>query len=103
MDRSKFKRVLADHKPQTGGRAMKREVFAAALSAILPGAGQLYNHHWVKGVVFLAAVLVISAFMRRGMLLAGTMSGVGWLLLLVLFGIVIWSVADAYRAAKTAS
>ncbi len=79
---------------------MKPEIIAAALSAVLPGAGQLYNHHWVKGVVFVAVVMTISAFMRRGMLLAGSMSGVAWLLLLALFGIVIASVADAYRSAK---
>jgi TM2 domain-containing membrane protein YozV len=82
------------------GRAMKPEIIAAALSAVLPGVGQLYNHHWVKGVGFLAVVMIISAFMRRGMLLAGSMSGIAWLLLLLLFGLVIVSVADAYRSAK---
>ncbi len=82
---------------------MRQEILAAALSAILPGVGQLYNHHWVKGVGFLAAAMIISAMMRRGMLLAGSMSGMAWVLLIVLFGVAIWSVADAYRSAKPAS
>jgi TM2 domain-containing membrane protein YozV len=82
---------------------MKRELLAASLSALLPGAGQLFNRHWLKGVGFLAAVMIVSAVMRRGEHLAGTMSGIGWLLLLILFGVVVWSVADAYRSAKTTS
>jgi TM2 domain-containing membrane protein YozV len=82
---------------------MKRELLAASLSALLPGAGQLYNHHWVKGVGFLATIMIVSGVMRRGELLAGTMSLMGWLMLIVLFGVVVWSVADAYQSAKTAS
>lgn len=81
---------------------MKPSIIAAALSAILPGTGQLYNHHWAKGIGFLTAVMIISAVMRRGMLLEGSMSAVAWLLLLSIFGIVIVSVTDAYRSAKQA-
>jgi hypothetical protein len=78
---------------------MKKNILAAALSAILPGAGQLYNHQWLKGVLFLAAVLVISASMRRRMILAEP-SLVAMLVVITLFAIAVWSVVDAYRSAK---
>ena len=77
---------------------MKPEITAAALSAVLPGVGQLYNHHWVKGVGFLAVVMIISGFMRGRMHVEGSISAIGWVLLLALFGTIIVSVVDAYRS-----
>ncbi len=76
---------------------MKKNVLAAAFSAVLPGAGQLYTHHWAKGAGFLIAVMVISAFIRRRMLLAAP-SMTAMLAVVVLFGLAIWSVVDAYRS-----
>jgi len=81
---------------------MKKNILAAALSAILPGAGQLYNQQWLKGIGFLAAVMVLSAVMRRRLILAEP-SLMAMLVVFVLFGLAIWSVVDAYRCAKAAS
>jgi hypothetical protein len=78
---------------------MKKNILAAALSAILPGAGQFYNHQWLKGMAFLATVLVISASIRRRMMLAEP-SLIAMLIVIVLFAISIWSVVDAYRSTK---
>ncbi len=78
---------------------MKKNILAAALSAILPGAGQFYNHQWLKGIGFLTAVLVISASMRRRMILAEP-SLIAMLVVIVLFTIAIWSVVDAYRSTR---
>jgi hypothetical protein len=78
---------------------MKKNILAAALSAILPGAGQFYNHQWLKGMGFLAAVLVISASMRRRMILAEP-SLIAMLVVIALFTISIWSVVDAYRSTR---
>ncbi|MCI0528680.1 MAG: hypothetical protein L0Y56_14680 [Nitrospira sp.] len=78
---------------------MKKNILAAALSAILPGAGQLYNHQWLKGIGFLTAVLVISASMRRRMILAEP-SLIAMLVVITLFAIAIWSVVDAYRSTR---
>jgi hypothetical protein len=81
---------------------MKHNTTAAVLSGILPGAGQLYNRQWFKGVGFLVPVLILSAFVRRGMLLpersTNTMMG-----LFVIFGLAVWSVVDAYRSGKSTS
>ena len=76
---------------------MKKNVLAAAFSAVLPGAGQLYTHHWAKGAGFLASVMVISAVMRRRMLLTEP-SMMAMLAVVLLFGLAVWSVVDAYRS-----
>ena len=79
---------------------MKRSnVIAAALSAIMPGVGQFYTHHWVKGAGFLIAVMAISAVVRRRMVLTQP-SMAALLAVMVLFGLAIWSVIDAYRSDK---
>ena len=78
---------------------MEKNILAAALSAILPGAGQFYNHQWLKGIGFLTAVLVISASMRRRMILAEP-SLIAMLVVIALFAIAIWSVVDAYRSTR---
>ena len=78
---------------------MKRKILAAALSAILPGAGQLYNRKWLKGAGFLIAVMIISGVIRRRLLFEGP-SQMTLLVTVLIFGIVLWSVADAYRDAQ---
>jgi len=83
---------------------MKRPVLAALLSGVLPGAGQMYNRHWVKGIGFMIPVMGVSGLLRRRLMLTGG-SLVGlvahdaetWLAQLVLLGVAIWSVLDAYR------
>ena len=81
---------------------MKREIIAAALSAILPGTGQLYNHHWLKGAGFLAAALILSGAIRRRVLFEGP-AEISLLVTAFLFGIALWSVADAYLGVKQAA
>jgi len=85
---------------------MKRPMLAAVLSGILPGAGQIYNRSWGKGIGFLASVLLVSGLLRRKVLLAGgSVMGLlpndleTWLAQLLLMGVAIWSVMDAYRTA----
>lgn len=81
---------------------MKGQFIAAGLSAILPGVGQLYNHQWLKGGLFLAAIMVVSGVIRRRAIFEGGV-GIGLIVAVVLFGIAIWSVADAYRGAQSES
>jgi hypothetical protein len=61
--------------------------------------GQLYTHHWAKGAGFLIAVMTISAVVRRRMILEQP-SMAAMLAVTLLFGLVIWSVVDAYRSEK---
>jgi len=83
-------------------RSMKRNVVAAVLSGILPGAGQFYNRQWLKGIGFLVPVLVLSAFVRPEMLLPDP-SPTALLVLVVILVLAIWSVMDAYRSDKPTS
>ncbi len=78
---------------------MKRNILAAVLSAILPGAGQLYNRQWLKGAAFLIAMVVLSAFIQPETLLFEP-SAMALLPLVALLGLAIWSVVDAYRSDK---
>ena len=75
---------------------------AASCSLLLPGAGQLYNRQWLKGAGFLIVVLVLSAYVRRKMLLSEP-SVTALLVAVLLLGLAIWSVVDAYRSDKSAS
>ena len=78
---------------------MKKPIVAAALSALIPGLGQLYNLHWAKGIGFLAAALIWSGFVRNRMVFENpSVLAVGAAFLL--FGMVFWSVVDAYRSAE---
>ena len=81
---------------------MKQNVLAAACSAVLPGAGQLYNHQWLKGAGFLVAVLLLSGFMRHNMH-TGESSIPIMLMVIQMFGLLAWSVADAYRFSRSES
>ena len=85
---------------------MKGPMLAAVLSGILPGAGQIYNRSWAKGIGFLIPVLLVSAVLRRNVLLSGgSILGLlprdleTWSAQLLLLVTAIWSVMDAYRAA----
>ena len=81
---------------------MNRGIMAAAMSAVLPGAGQLYNHHWIKGGIFLIAVMVISGAIRRRMLFEGSAT-TAVVVAVILLGVALWAVADAYLGAKQTS
>ena len=81
---------------------MKRNIVAAILSGIVPGVGQFYNRQWLKGIAFLAPILILSALIRSEMLLSETPF---WALLglLVILILGIWSIVDAYRTEKPTS
>ena len=81
---------------------MKRNIIAAVLSGILPGAGQFYNRQWLKGIGFLVPVLALSAFVRRRMSLSEP-SVMILLVLIVILVLAVWSVVDAYRSDKLTS
>lgn len=80
---------------------MKQPWIAAILSAILPGAGQMINHQWMKGALFLTVALIVSGMLRRRTILLSDFSdgSIGHALLLaVLFALAVWSAADAFRS-----
>lgn len=85
---------------------MRRPAVAALLSALIPGLGQFYNRHWLKGGGFLVGSGVLGGVATELIsvddLMAGDTSGIGRALglLVVLLSFLIWSVADAYRSAK---
>jgi hypothetical protein len=83
---------------------MKKQKIAAFLSALLPGAGQIYNRHWLKGGFFLAGSLILGAELRRTLPMSAFVAGKplshsGFYILLVVALLVLsaWSVTDAYR------
>ena len=71
---------------------MIERILTAMLSTLLPGAGQLIQHRWMKGAIFLAAAMVLSGVVRRE-----TLGGAGALSLrAILIALALWSAADAY-------
>ena len=80
---------------------MKPKVMAAILSAIVPGVGQFYNRHWIKGGAFLAAVFGLSSAIHPDELLEGRGVAVTMVILLLLTAVAIWSVVDAYQCARS--
>jgi hypothetical protein len=86
---------------------MKKYGIAVLLSALLPGAGQLYNRSWIKGALFLLVTFVLTAELGRHIpvsaILAGEpqiVSGTNFLLLLLTLAVAFWSMIDAYRYGK---
>lgn len=80
---------------------MKQPWIAAILSAILPGAGQMLKHDWMKGTVFLTVALIASGMLRRRSVLWSDFtdgSNRHFLLLAVLLVLAVWSAADAFRS-----
>ena len=88
---------------------MRSPRLAAILSAIFPGLGQFYNRQWFKGVGFFIGSGVLSGMATDGFsveeLMAGDTSHIGKILvfLAILLGLLVWSMVDAYRSAKTIS
>jgi hypothetical protein len=83
---------------------MRKRVVSAILSALLPGAGQFYSHHWIKGGFFLAAALLFSGMVRRVSMGASASLGQSIFLgnslfiHLILLGLAVWSAVDGFRA-----
>jgi predicted transporter len=74
---------------------------AALVSAVLPGAGQFLNQHWLRGLAFLTGALIASGMLRRRSLLSAPFSDgsiVHFVLLAVLFLLAGWSAVDAFRS-----
>jgi hypothetical protein len=86
---------------------MRNPRVAAILSAVFPGLGQFYNRHWFKGIgFFISSGMVFERVSERlsvEALMAGDLSGVEKILgpSLILLGLFVWSMVDAYRSAKT--
>ena len=88
---------------------MRSPRLAAVLSAVFPGLGQFYNRQWFKGFGFLIVSVVLTQKMAEEFSIeiflegdrSGTAKGLG--MLLTLMGLLIWSMVDAYRSAKTSS
>ncbi|TAK05810.1 MAG: hypothetical protein EPO39_10455 [Candidatus Manganitrophaceae bacterium] len=71
---------------------MIERILTAILSTLLPGAGQLMQHRWMKGVAFLGAAMVLSGVVRRETLgQAAVLS-----LRAVLIALALWSATDAF-------
>ena len=76
----------------------------AILSILLPGAGQIYSHQWIKGAFFLLAAMFFSGMVRR-VSMAGPSSaglpllGSGPFIHLVLLVLALWSGVDVFRGA----
>lgn len=72
-------------------------LLTAILSTILPGAGQLLQHRWLKGILFLAMAMVLSGVVRREAI-EGDRS---FALQVILVAMAVWSAVDAYMLAPT--
>lgn len=86
---------------------MKKYGMAAFLSALIPGAGQIYNRQWIKRTLFLVVSMWLGAELRRNLPMSAFTAGkpiahAGFFTFLVigLLGLSAWSVLDAYRSGK---
>lgn len=71
---------------------MIERFLTAILSTVLPGAGQLLQHRWMKGAAFLAAAMILSGVVRRE-----TLGHAGMLSMrAILIALALWSAADAF-------
>lgn len=84
---------------------------AGVLSGLLPGLGQFYNRQWGKGlgfvvVFFLLALILAGSYdpqeVRRAALMekASKTLDVFMSVAMLLLGLVVWSVFDAFRTAQ---
>jgi|GEM_PF-2193704 len=71
---------------------MIERILTALLSTILPGAGQMVQHRWMKGAAFLTAALVLSGVVRRETLGHAAMLSMR----AILIALALWSAADAF-------
>ncbi len=86
--------------------ARRRQWVALILSGIFPGLGQFYLRAWAKGVGFLVAGVAVSwplgSLLSLDDLLAGSLPHplVTLGFLLALHAVFLWSIADAWAAAR---
>ena len=82
---------------------MKKRIVGAVLSILLPGAGQIYSHQWIKGALFLTAAMFLSGMVRRVGMAGRSSAGLPILsspfIHLVLLVLALWSAADVFRGA----
>lgn len=82
---------------------MKKRIVGAVLSILLPGAGQIYSHQWIKGAFFLIAALFFSGMVRRVSMASPSSAGLpmlnGPFIHLVLLVLALWSAVDVFRGA----
>jgi hypothetical protein len=83
--------------------ARRRQVLGFILSGIFPGLGQLYNREYLKGVLFIIPGAVLTWLVFRAIpadLLAVAQPNPRLTLLLVLLvGVWLWAIIDAWRVA----
>jgi len=98
------------NQPQKGKQSIARRIIAPLLSLMMPGAGQIYNHHWLKGGIFIVIVMLFSGWVRRQMMVEGADSMLALssspyvtAALVVFLGLGIWSIIDAHRDASLIS
>ncbi len=77
-------------------------VVAALLSGLFPGLGQLYNREWRKAFLFFAGGMVTSVATLFVEIPDDLLAALRVLLMLSVpfLALALWSVIDAYRAAK---
>lgn len=87
-----------------GPPARRRKIAALILSGVFPGLGQVYNREPIKAAAFVVVGIVLSWCLGRalppdpqGLARPGTAVVV---LLGVLLAIWLWSIIDAWRAAR---
>ncbi len=89
---------------------VRNMAFAALLSAVFPGLGQLYNGHVRKGLGFLVGAVALLALLLNvtdlNALQQSALTGVPpenigqlFLITLLLLALALWSIVDAGRAA----
>ena len=83
---------------------MKKRIVGFILSALLPGAGQIYSRQWIKGGLFLVAAMVFSGLIRRAsmgqsfFLGQAIFLGNSVFIHLLLLSLALWSAMDVFLA-----
>jgi TM2 domain-containing membrane protein YozV len=98
------------HDAGAGGKKAKEPLLSAALSLILPGAGQAYNGQMAKGLVLAAIYLGTIAIITGGIVVTALTSGQYGTersafccclpLFIVPMIVLIYAIYDAYNAAE---
>lgn len=78
---------------------MMKRILATTLSVLMPGTGQFYYHHWMKGTAFFVAAMLLSAILRRHSATAPPSEEM--VLHLALLGLAVWSAFDTFRTAES--
>lgn len=91
-----------------------KPAIAALLSAIFPGLGQWYNREWLKGMVFLATVVVLLGYigaalpsvdaLTRSLETGEPITGLGRVAVgaAACLAVAVGSIIDAWRSARRA-